>query len=283
MALDLRLARLLPGLLLALGTFGALAPFHAQAGEPAPEEKLPPPRREYMGRRIARTMHWTGAEWLLRETRESEERASLLFTSLGVKSGMTVADFGCGNGFHSLRLAKDVGPKGKVYGVDLQPEMLDMLRERGKAAGITNLVPVKSTAADPKLPPGSCDLILLVDVYHELAYPERVLAGLHRALKPTGRLALVEFRAEDPKVPIKKLHKMSRAQAKKELEANRFVLDRTFDGLPWQHLLFFRRHDAPVEDDGGKPTAPTQGGRGEGERDEGRSRGGGSGRLDRNG
>ena len=205
------------------------------------EAKLPPPRREYEGRRIAQTMHWSGADWLLRETREKEENPRRLLAALDVKPGETVCDLGCGNGYHALKLAKMVGPTGKVIAVDIQREMLELLRARAEEAGIANIERVLGGLADPKLPPASCDLVLMVDVYHELSYPERVLGHVRRALRPGGRLALVEFRAEDPKVPIKKLHKMSKAQILKELVPNGFVLERECDELPWQHLMIFGR------------------------------------------
>jgi ubiquinone/menaquinone biosynthesis C-methylase UbiE len=206
---------------------------------PAAPAELPAPLTHYMGREIATTMHWSGADWLLREKREDEEHATRMLAALGVRPGDVVCDFGCGAGFHTLPLAELTGPSGRVYAVDVQPEMLELLEERLAGAGIDNVVPIQGDLADPKLPPGECDLILLVDVYHELGYPVQVLAGLRRALKPGGRVALVEFRAEDPSVPIKPLHKLSKAQALRELEANGYQLESDHDGLPWQHLMFF--------------------------------------------
>jgi len=201
----------------------------------------PPSLKRYHGREIAETMHWKGAEWLLRATRQDEEDAELFLAALDVQPGWTVADVGCGAGYHTLRLARAVGPEGQVLAVDVQPEMLEMLQERARAAGIENVQSILGAPFDPWLPPDSCDRILLADVYHELDRPEPMLAALRAALKPDGRLVLLEFRAEDPKVPIKKLHKMSKAQACEELEANGFVLARSFDELPWQHLLEFAR------------------------------------------
>lgn len=206
--------------------------------------KAPPPgkaRETYLGRRIATTMHWLGARWLMRRTREKEEQSSKLLASFGLTEGLDVCDFGCGNGFHTLPMAERVGPQGRVYAVDIQKQMLTLLAQRQKKRGLTNIVRIQNGLADTGLPPASCDLILLVDVYHELSHPVRVLAGLRRALKPGGRLVLVEFRAEDPKVPIKKLHKMSKAQVQKELEANGFRLHASFDELPWQHVLTYVR------------------------------------------
>ena len=193
----------------------------------------------FHGREIARTMHWRGAEWLLRETRESEEGVSLLLDRLGLKPGMTVCDLGVGVGVHALPIAERVGDRGVVLGVDIQPEMLTRLEERATAAGAANVRAILGTEDDPKLEPASCDLILLVDVYHEMSKPAQMLAAMHRALKPGGRVALVEFRAEDPKVPIKPLHKMSKAQILLEWESSGFALVEQYDGLPWQHLMFF--------------------------------------------
>lgn len=228
---------LLCGLLLCAG-----APALGQAGSAqADAEKLatPPPVGVYLGREVARTMHYSGARWLTRESREREEGTRLLLEHLGVTPGMTVCDLGCGNGFYSLKLAPMVGDEGRVLAVDIQPEMLDLLRERADGAGVRNIEPVLGTTADPKLEPGSVDLALLVDVYHEFDHPEQMLAKLRRALAPRGRIVLVEFRAEDPAVPIKPEHKMSRAQVLLEMQANGFVLADEFDGLPWQHLLSF--------------------------------------------
>jgi ubiquinone/menaquinone biosynthesis C-methylase UbiE len=150
---------------------------------------------------------------------------------------------GCGNGFYTLKLAKIVGDKGKVLAVDIQREMLELLKDRAKEEKISNIEPVLGTLIDPKLPKESIDLMLLVDVYHEFSHPEQMLTAMRKSLKPTGRLALVEFRAEDPNVPIKPLHKMSKEQIMKELPPNGFKLVGQFDKLPWQHLMFFQRDD----------------------------------------
>jgi SAM-dependent methyltransferase len=185
-----------------------------------------------MGRQIAQTMHFEGAPWLIRDNREREERCSLMLANLGVKPGMTVCDMGCGNGFYSLQLARLVGPTGRVLAVDIQPEMLKMLEEREAAAKIDNVDTILGTLHDPKLPEGAVDLILLVDVYHEFSHPEHMLAAMRRALKPDGLIALVEYRAEDPSVPIKPLHKMSKRQILNEFPANGFKLVKEFDRLP---------------------------------------------------
>lgn len=211
------------------------------------EPELPPPLREYKGREIAQTMHYLGAPWLTRESREREEDCTSLLKALHLKRGDTVADIGCGNGFYTLKLAKHVGPTGKVYAVDIQREMLEFLKEEAASQRIANIEPVLGTVVDPMLPKGSIDLVLLVDVYHEFSNPEEMLAAIRECLKPAGRVALAEFRAEDPNVPIKPLHKMSKAQILKEFPPNGFKLVDEFDKLPWQHLMFFQRDDAPED------------------------------------
>ncbi len=218
-------------------------PAAAQRAADSPEAEIPPPLEVYMGRRIARTMHYLGAEWLIRENRENEERCSLMLTNLGLKTGMTVCDMGCGNGFYALQIAKLIGAQGQVLCVDIQPKMLEFLQQRAAEAEVTNYKPILGTLVDPKLPDGKVDLILCVDVYHEFSHPQQMLAAMRRSLAPGGVVVLVEFRAEDPKVPIKPLHKMSKAQVNKELTANGFKLVKQFDRLPWQHMMFFARDD----------------------------------------
>ena len=204
-----------------------------------------PPVRFYKGREIAQTMHFLGAPWLTRESREREEDCKTLLAALKLKPGDTVCDLGCGNGFYSVKIAKLVGERGRVIGVDIQREMLGFLKDRATEEKIGNIEPVLGTVVDPKLPAGSVDLVLLVDVYHEFDHPEQMLAAIRKSLKPTGRVALAEFRAEDPKVPIKPLHKMTKAQIMKEFPPNGFKLVEEFDKLPWQHLMFFQRDDMP--------------------------------------
>ncbi len=204
---------------------------------------LPKPLTHYKGRGIAQTMHYEGAPWLIRDNREQEERCSLMLANLGVKRGMTICDMGCGNGFYTLQLAKMVGDDGHIYGVDIQPEMLKLMNDRADDQGIRNFTPVLGTFIDPRLPKGKLDLILCVDVYHEFSYPEQMLAAMREALAPGGLMVLVEYRTEDPKVPIKPEHKMSKAQVMKELRPNGFKLVKEFEKLPWQHMLFFGRDE----------------------------------------
>lgn len=204
-----------------------------------PAQEAPPALTEYMGRQIAQTMHWKGAEWLMRRVREQEEGPSKMREQLQVKPGMVICDMGCGNGYHTMPLAEMVGANGKIFAVDVQPEMIEMLRQNITRKELKNIEPIVGLYHDPKLPPNTCDMILLVDVYHEFSHPVQMLAGMRAALKPDGLLVLVEFRAEDDTVPIKTEHKMSKAQIHKEMNANGFELKREFDGLPWQHLMFF--------------------------------------------
>lgn len=232
----------LPILLLCLCLLGSLSSLLSAQDEPARKRKprQPRPLTEYMGREIAMTMHYAGAEWLIRNEREREERCSLLLDNLGLRTGMTVCDMGCGNGFYALPIAKLLGPRGRVLAVDIQPEMLFLMRERMELEGVNNITPILGSVADPYLPESTVDLVMLVDVYHEFGFPEEMLAAIRKSLKPDGRVVLVEFRAEDDDVPIKPEHKMTKKQVNRELIANGFKLDSEFDELPWQHVMFFK-------------------------------------------
>ena len=207
---------------------------------------IPPAATHHMGREIAQTMHYTGAPWLVRESRQREEDCRLLLEALEVKKGQRICDLGCGNGFYTLELARRVGPDGLVYAVDIQPEMLRMLARRAAEEGLDNIRPILGTVADPRLPKGEVDLVLCIDVYHEFSHPEPMLARIRESLSPEGRLVLAEFRGEDPAVPIKPLHKMTKAQVRAELEPAGFRVAREFDRLPWQHLLFFAAAEPPA-------------------------------------
>jgi cyclopropane fatty-acyl-phospholipid synthase-like methyltransferase len=217
----------------------------AAADPPASEGSIPPAKTRYKGREIAVTMHYQGAPWLTRESREREEDCAMLLNALHVKPGQVVCDMGCGNGFYTLQLAKLVGEEGRVLAVDIQSEMLHLLSERAKENQIANIQLIQGSQVDPKLPAAGVDLILLVDVYHEFSHPEPMLKAMRAALKPGGRIALAEFRLEDREVPIKLLHKMSKKQILKEFPPNGLRLVEQFDKLPWQHLMFFERDDAP--------------------------------------
>lgn len=200
---------------------------------------IPPALTRYKGRRIAQTMHYLGAPWLIREEREREERCSLMLANSKIKPGMTVCDIGCGNGFYTFRLAEMVGPKGRVYAVDIQPEMLTMLRDEMEKRGVENIIPVLGSVHNPRLPVGQLDAMLLADVYHEFSHPEHMLKSIRESLKPDGFAILLEFRTEDNEVPIKPLHKMSKVQIMKEWPVNGFRLVDEFERLSWQHMMFF--------------------------------------------
>ncbi len=222
----------------------ALAQTAAATADPAYELARPSPDgigKRYLGREIAQVMGWQGAAWLEREEREREERTDLLLPELGLAPGMVVADIGAGTGYIARRMALQVGAKGVVYAVDVQPEMIAMLQSLATKAGLAQIRPVLGAASDVRLPAASIDLGIMVDVYHELEYPREVLASIVRALKPGGRVVFVEYRAEDPRVPIKALHKMSEAQVRREAEASGLVWERTAGGLPWQHAVIFRK------------------------------------------
>jgi len=192
------------------------------------------------GRRIATVMSHAGADWLDRPEREAEERPDDAVEALRLRPGAVVADLGAGSGYFTVRLARRVGPAGRVFAADIQPEMLSLLRTRLQRDALTNVELVQSTENDPRLPARTFDLILMVDVYHELAQPQVILSKLLTSLKPAGRLVLLEYRKEDPAVPIRPEHKMSVADARLELEAEGFQLDRVDRRLPRQHILIFR-------------------------------------------
>ena len=198
----------------------------------------------YMGREIAHVMGHQAADWLERSEREKEERTSLLIDSLKVRPGDVVADIGAGTGYHVRRIAPKIAPAGRVYAVDIQPEMLTLLTNSLAELKITNVVPVLGTISDPKLPANAIDLVLMVDVYHEFSHPHEMLEAIRRGLKPGGRVVFVEFRAEDPNVPIKEVHKMSEAQVKKEMTLHPLEWIETLNVLPWQHIIVFKKKPA---------------------------------------
>jgi ubiquinone/menaquinone biosynthesis C-methylase UbiE len=192
----------------------------------------------YMGRQIAHVMSHFGIEWLERPEREFEENTTTLIKNLQLQPGMNVADIGAGSGYHSRLISKKIG-KGKVYAVDVEPIMLVYLKQRIAQENLQNIVPVLGTISTVSLPNESVDMMLLVDVYHEFSHPYEMGQSMFNALKPNGKLVLVEFRAEDESVPIKTIHKMSEAQAVKELKAVGFRLEKNMKNLPWQHCMIF--------------------------------------------
>ncbi len=200
--------------------------------------------KHYMGREIAGIMGWQGAAWLEREEREREERGDLLLrelTRIGLRPGMNIADIGAGTGYYTRRIAPLVTPDGTVFAVDVQPQMIELLTESAKKAGLKNIKPVLGRNDNVALTEASIDMAIMVDVYHELEYPYEVMQSIVRALKPGGRVVFVEYRAEDDRVPIKPLHKMSEAQVRKEAAVHALIHERTANVLPWQHMVIFKK------------------------------------------
>jgi precorrin-6B methylase 2 len=193
----------------------------------------------YLGREIAQVMGPGGILWLERPERASEEQPQLAIDALGIKPGQTVADLGAGSGYYSFRVAPLVGPTGKVLAIDIEPAMLEEIAQRARREHVGNVATVRSSAQDPNLAPGSVDLLFMVDVYHELEYPYEMMTKVRAALKPGGRVALIEYRAEDPEVAIKPLHKMSERQVRREMQAAGFKHLHTVRTLPLQHLIVF--------------------------------------------
>jgi protein-L-isoaspartate O-methyltransferase len=245
--------KLLRGLALLFGIFvmACISVRWVQA-DPKPTEK--PSRYEirkehdpdgigkfYMGREIAQVMGHLAADWLERPEREREEEPAKLMELLKLQPGDAVADIGAGSGYFTFRISDRVGAKGKVYAVEIQQEMLDIIAKKMKAKEVKNIELVLGTEDDPKLPANAVDLILLVDVYHEFNFPYEMTQGMVKALKPGGRLVFVEYRLEDPKVPIKLVHKMMEKQVIKEMEPHPLRHVKTFDSLPRQHVIVFEK------------------------------------------
>jgi ubiquinone/menaquinone biosynthesis C-methylase UbiE len=231
-----------------------LAVLLGPAAAPAAAPPWAPPRYEwrrahdpngigkfYMGREIAQVMGHLAAGWLDRPERVKEEGTDKLLKALALKPGAVVADVGAGSGYFTFPMARQVGPRGKVLAVDIQKEMLDLIRRRMKARKVSNVEPVRGTETDPKLPAGGVDLILLVDVYHEFSHPYEMTAAMVKALKPGGRLVFVEYRLEDEAVPIKLVHKMSQKQVLREMAVHPLRHVKTLDVLPGQHIIVFER------------------------------------------
>jgi ubiquinone/menaquinone biosynthesis C-methylase UbiE len=193
------------------------------------------------GRPIAHVMGLGGADWLDREEREKEEQPQKAIAQFNLKPGMMIGDVGAGTGYYSIRMAKLVGPNGTVYANDIQPGMLDKLKAKAAEADVKNIVTVLGSESDPKLPAGKLDLVIMVDVYHELSRPQRMLEGIRESLKPGGRLVLLEYRKEDPSIPIRPEHKMSVDEVKAEITPEGFEFEKVTDKLPWQHIIYFRR------------------------------------------
>jgi ubiquinone/menaquinone biosynthesis C-methylase UbiE len=230
------------------------APFLAAAlsqdGLPPPPDPLYETREKhdpngigkfFLGREIAHVMGPGGIPWLDREEREDEEHPQKLVDALELKGGEVVADLGAGSGYFTFRLAAKVGEKGRVLAVDIEPKMLAAIRKKAGELKVANVELVQNTEKDPKLPAGGVDLVLMVDVYHEFAHPYEMMLEVRKGLKAGGRVVLVEYRKEDPKVPIKEVHKMSEEQAKKEMAVVGLSHVKTVGTLPRQHILVFER------------------------------------------
>lgn len=196
----------------------------------------------YMGREIAKFMGHTGAGWLERPSREAEEQPSTLINSLNLQADDVVADIGAGTGYISLKIAPLL-TAGKVFAVDIQPEMLEILEFLKQEKNITNVEPILATSDNPHLPPASVDLALMVDAYHEFEYPREVMQGIFKALKPGGRVVLVEYRGENPFIMIKRLHKMTQKQVREEMATVGLTWRETKNVLPQQHLMVFEKSD----------------------------------------
>lgn len=232
-----------------------LATFSQAAKSPAPPQPAQPnyetrevhdpngTGRFYMDREIAQVMGPGGIPWLDRPQREDEERPAMVIDALELRNGEVVADLGAGSGYFTFRIAPKVGKAGKVLAVEIQDEMIETLRHRATAQKVTNVEVVKGSESNPNLPANGVDLVLMVDVYHELAYPFEVMTSVRKALKSGGRVVFVEYRKEDPQVRIKEVHKMSVTQLEKEMKAVGLTRLRTVETLPQQHIVVFEKRE----------------------------------------
>ena len=225
--------------LLAAAILLSLSPGHVRTAFGQQRGEQPVAAGSATKRQIAPAMSYVYADWLTRPERQREELPDRLVAALEIPEGATVIDLGAGVGYFTWRLAKHVGPTGKVIATDIQQEMIDLLEGNLRRRGIENVEMVLSTQEDARLPEGTADLALLVDVYHELAYPARTMRAVRRALKPHGRLVIVEYRKEDPDIPIHHLHKMTVAEVRSEIEPTGFELLEVMDFLPSQHVIVF--------------------------------------------
>ena len=221
----------------------------AQQNTPPKEEsspytfKAPSPDgtgKYYMGREISYVMGHLAADWLERPEREREENVSQAIENMGIQPDERIADIGAGSGYYTFRMARKA-PRGKVYAVDIQTEMLDLMQQRIERGGIDNVELVRGSDTDPRLEANSVDLVTMVDVYHELSHPRETMRAIVSALRPGGRFVLLEYRMEDPTVPIKRLHKLSEKQAVREMNAVGLRLRENVGNLPWQHCMIFVR------------------------------------------
>ena len=231
--------------LTALVILGFVLPHGAWSAEPAPRYVTVPASpdgigKKYMGREIAQVMGAGGAQWLERPERAQEERPDLVLAALDIKPGMVIADIGAGTGYYARRLARRTGSRGLVHAIELQPAMMRLLEKELARHHATSVKATLGTATDPRLLPNSIDLAIMVDVYHELEFPHEMLTAVVRALKPGGQLVFVEYRANDPQVPIKPLHTMTEDQVRKEAMVHKLEWVKT-ERLPWQNVIVFRK------------------------------------------
>jgi ubiquinone/menaquinone biosynthesis C-methylase UbiE len=236
--------------LLLVATFAVAAEPPKREAPKYEKKQFPDPTgigKVYKGREIAHVMGWQGASWLERPTRVKEEEPAKLIKALDVKPGMVIADVGAGSGYHAFLLSPLVGPKGKIIASDIQPEMIKMIEDKAKMKKVTNIETVNGTNQDPKLPEAKVDLIIMVDVYHEFEFPFEMTKKMIASLKPGGRLVFVEFKAEDDKVAILPLHKMSERQVIKEMEPFAEMEHAKTVGLSWQHVVTFVKKEKKKE------------------------------------
>ncbi|BFP39261.1 class I SAM-dependent methyltransferase [Flavobacteriaceae bacterium GF1] len=225
-----------------LGIFSILIPFISACAQEGPYAyKKDDPNgigKWYMGREIAHVMGFQGMYWLERPEREKEEKATKLLENMQLSETDVIADIGAGSGYHVFKMAEKA-PKGIIYAVDIQEEMLEVLKLRKREFKASNVQIVKGSEKNVNLPKNTLDKVLIVDVYHEMGYPMEMMQSIYNAMKKEGKLYLIEYRGEDPRVPIKRLHKMTADQAVKEMAAVGFVLEENIANLPWQHCMVF--------------------------------------------
>ncbi len=231
--------------MLASGTSLAQAPHEVRGSYTYVTPTLDGTGKYYRGREISQVMGHRGAQWLERKSRIDEEAPDQVIEAMRLSPDAVVADIGAGTGYFTFRLAALV-PAGRVYAVDIQPEMLAIIRKRMQRCSVENIIPVKGEADDPRLPDRAVDAVLLVDAYHEFAYPYEMMSGIVRSLRPGGKVFLIEYRGEDPRIPIKPLHKMTQHQAIEEMQAVGLVWVETRHFLPTQHFMVFEKADLPA-------------------------------------
>lgn len=211
--------------------------FRYEAGNPYGTGKW------FMGREIANVMGFEGMEWLERPEREKEENSSTLIRNMNIQPDDVIADIGAGSGYHVFKMAPMIN-KGQIYAVDIQEEMLNEIQKKSNNKGVQNVNLIKGGEKSANLPENSVDKVLMVDVYHEFSFPKEMMASIKKALRPNGKIFLVEYRGEDPLIPILKVHKMTEKQAIKEMKSEGFKLMENIENLPWQHCMVFVKKES---------------------------------------